>query len=409
MIKEQMLAVLPVPFLVRDNTVLVEEQARNGLRRWADHFERVVVAAPAMPEAAAASESSFVWKPLEAFDQDGRLELRCLPWAYERDAFLRSYRKTRALLADLISRSTHLQFAIGGLVGDWAAIAALEADRQKRRYAIHTDRVEHEVLRALAMDAPPLKRLKVSLISGLTKRYHRHLIARCSLGLWHGLDCYSAYAPWCRESHLIHDIHTNVSDCIDDAALETKARNVASAEFINICYAGRLDPMKAPLDWLRAVAAARDLGAPLRAVWFGDGSLRNQAEQEVKRLKLEGTVELPGFTSDRSALLSALRDSHLMAFTHITPESPRCLLEALISGTPIVGYENRFASDLTAQAGGGTFVPTHHWPDLGRRIAALCGNRSQLADLIIQAGRNGKRFNDSAVFAERSALIKAFC
>ena len=43
---QSMLLVLPVPFLVRGEELLFEAQASNGLNRWADHFEQVVVAAP---------------------------------------------------------------------------------------------------------------------------------------------------------------------------------------------------------------------------------------------------------------------------------------------------------------------------------------------------------------------------
>jgi glycosyltransferase involved in cell wall biosynthesis len=97
-----------------------------------------------------------------------------------------------------------------------------------------------------------------------------------------------------------------------------------------------------------------------------------------------------------------------MVFTHVTPESPRCLLEALISGTPIVGYESKYSSDLTTELGGGSFVPMHDWEALGRRIAELVANRAELKSLIREAALNGKRFNDKAVFAERSGLIKQF-
>jgi glycosyltransferase involved in cell wall biosynthesis len=177
---------------------------------------------------------------------------------------------------------------------------------------------------------------------------------------------------------------------------------------ISVCYAGRLDPMKAPLDWLKAIATARDLGANMKAIWFGEGTLRPQAEAEIKRLRLEETVLLPGFLSSRPKLLEALRSSQLMVCTHVTPESPRCLLEALISGTPIVGYESKYSSDLTSELGGGSFVPIHDWEALGRCIADLVANRTKLKYLIREAGMNGKRFNDKAVFAERSDLIKQF-
>jgi glycosyltransferase involved in cell wall biosynthesis len=332
-----------------------------------------------------------------------------LPWAYGVGEFLRNYRPTRKLLAGYIRQARYLQFVIGGLVGDWAAIGALEAIRQNRRFAIHTDRVEHEVLLEVTKQSGFLRRLKARIVSPLMHRYHRHLIKRCSLGLWHGSDCYHAYSPWCKASYNIHDVHTKPEDCIDDASLQLKLNDLENAETITICYAGRLDPMKAPAEWLKAIAVARDLKAPVRAVWFGDGPLRKETEQEIQRLKLGSIVDLPGFVRDRATLLAAVRGANIMLFTHVTPESPRCLLEALISGTPIVGYQNKFATELTETLGGGSFAEIHDWEMLGKRLADFASNRGKLRQLTMEAAHNGHRFSDVKVFAERSELIAKFC
>jgi glycosyltransferase involved in cell wall biosynthesis len=405
-----MLLVVPVPFLIRDGIVMMEEQARNGLKRWLAAFDHVIVAAPTIPEKVVVSgAATIIWKDVSDLLAQRCVTLLPLPWAYNVTGFLRNYQQTRKLLADYIDRVRYLQFAIGCLVGDWAAVAALEAIRQKRRFAIHTDRVEHKVLLEVSKRRGFLRRLKANVVSTLMCSYHRHLIQRCSLGLWHGSDCYHEYAPWCKTSYTIHDVHTKPEDCIDETSLRSKLDALESAETINICYAGRLDAMKAPLEWLKAIAAARDLSAPIRAVWFGDGPLREEAQAEVKRLRLNESVVLPGFVSDRSELLKALKTANIMLFTHVTPESPRCLLESLIAGTPIVGYQNKFAEELTSSLGGGRFVEIHDWESLGNLIADLVSDRSELRQLTIEAAQNGQRFSDVKVFAERSELISRFC
>ena len=405
--QDSMLLVLPVPFRSSGGELFFEEQACNGLNRWADNFAHVAVAAPTIPESLA-QNIGFNWKPMCDLETRDQLQLIPLPWAYGLGQFATNYGRVRRRLRAAIEQNQYLQFGIGGLVGDWASIACLEAIAQRRRFAIHTDRVEHEVLLEVSKQYNLPRRMKAKVVAALVKPYHRYLIRRCALGLWHGSDCYHAYSPYCRESHIIHDVHTHPEDCIDDKTLEAKVGNLDEVESINVCYAGRLDPMKAPLDWLKAIATARDLGANMKAIWFGEGTLRPQSEAEIKRLRLVETVLLPGFLSSRPKLLEALRSSHLMVFTHVTPESPRCLLEALISGTPIVGYESKYSSDLTTELGGGSFVPMHDWEALGRRIAELVANRAELKSLIREAALNGKRFNDKAVFAERSGLIKQF-
>jgi glycosyltransferase involved in cell wall biosynthesis len=175
---------------------------------------------------------------------------------------------------------------------------------------------------------------------------------------------------------------------------------------MRIAYAGRLDPMKAPLDWLRALRIAAELGAEFEAVWLGDGPLNDSFHSLVDELGLCKQVRAPGFVANRSTLLHELRLAHVFVFTHVTPESPRCLLEALVCGTPIVGYNSAYAEELTEGFGGGAFVPISDWQALGEKIAALSRNRAELVELIGKAAANGKRFNDEAVFRERSELIR---
>jgi glycosyltransferase involved in cell wall biosynthesis len=410
-----MFLVLPVPFRREGGELLFEEQACNGLDRWADNFLHLTVAAPVLPESIAQGETTMRWRDTKTLEHAERMTLIALPWAYSLRDFLRDYGRIAKLLRDEIARSRYLQFAIGGLIGDWAAVAAREAAKAGRKYAIHTDRVEHEVLLEVSRDQGWPRRAKATLIAALMKRYHAAIIKRCSLGLWHGNDCFRAYAPLCpAENRLIHDVHTKPQDAITRASLEEKIAGLESAARIETVYAGRIDPMKAPLDWLHAISVARDLGAPIHAVWYGDGKLRAEAEECMNRLKLSDFVSFPGFLADRQKLLSAMRSAHLMLFTHVTPESPRCLLEALISGTPIIGYDNAYAQDLLdtgdgKASGGGSLVPIHDSNALGRRLAELAADRTTLTLLIREAAKNGERFNDAAVFMERSEFIKQYC
>ncbi len=401
-----MLLVLPVPFRMEGDRLLIESQAYNGLNRWADNFVRVVAAAPVMPESLAQADKTIAWQPADSNLSD-RVTCIPLPWAYGLKDFIRAYPKYRKLLAEQVRSCEYLQFAIGGLVGDWAAIAAREARKQGRRYAIHTDRVEPQLLRKLARSGSGPRTWKKLAEASLMDRYHRSLIQHCAAGLWHGQECFSAYSPWCANNHLIHDVHTKPSDAISADRLETKLTEVLSAKELRIVYAGRMSEMKAPLEWIKAIAGARDRGAALRATWYGDGELRAQMEAELAALNLSGIVKLTGFVSDRQILLEGLRDGHIMLFTHVTPESPRCLLEALICGTPIIGYDTAFARDLTVDLGGGSFVPMHDWSALGEKIAHLAERRNELGELIAEAAANGRRFNDEHLFQERSLIIKS--
>ncbi|XGV96687.1 MAG: glycosyltransferase [Leptolyngbya sp. BL-A-14] len=402
-----MLLVLPVPLRLVDGRLFFEAQACNGLEQWADNFGFVTIAALLMPESMAAQQTTIVWRDTATLADPQRFEFVPLPWAYSIPSFVSHYRSTYALLAQLVERSRYLQFCLGGLVGDWAAVAAIAAHQQKRAYAVHMDWVEHEHILQVSKDKSLPKRLKAKVFSLLIEKYNAWIIRRAALGLWHGADCYSAYSALCRNSFLVHDIHTKASDAISPAELSEKIQSVTSNQPLRICYAGRMEPMKAPLDWIKAIEQAHRLGVNLKATWLGAGSLKDDMQRLITERGLESVVELAGFESDRDRLLQKIRASHVMVFTHITSESPRCLIESLISGTPIVGYQSDYADDLVKELGGGAFAPIHQWDALGDLIAALSSDRPRLAQLIQQSSENGRRFNSEVVFHERSNLLKA--
>ena len=406
--QKQMLLVVPVPFRVQNNQLMFETQACNGLEQWADNFKSVIVAAPLIPEELAEKEKTMTWRSTATLAAPERFEFVPLPWAYSPLKFLSSYSAVRTTLAELIKRCRYLQFAIGGMFGDWAAVGAQEAQKQGRAYAIHTDRVEDQVLRRTSEKAKLKTKLKARVMAPLMASYHQQIIKNCSLGLWHGQDCYAAYSQFCDNSHLIHDIHTKASDIISAPELSEKIKRAKTDETIRICYAGRLDPMKAPFDWVQAIETALNSGVKLHATWMGDGTLFEQTKEMIAQRGLNEAIDLLGFESDRGKLLQRIRESHLMLFTHVTPESPRCLLESLTCGTPIIGYESHYALDLLKDFGGGMVVPLNEWQQLGELLVTLSQDRQQLSQMIEQAGRNGARFHDQTVFQERSALIKKY-
>ena len=133
-----------------------------------------------------------------------------------------------------------------------------------------------------------------------------------------------------------------------------------------------------------------------------------QAQAEAAKLGVTDAIHFAGFVAGRAELLGKVRAGHAFLFTHVTPESPRNLLEALVCGTPIVGYDNAYAVDLLRLHGGGALVPLHDTELLGAVIAELARDRERLARMMREAAANGRRFTDAAVFAERSDLVKRF-
>ncbi len=387
-----------------DGTLLLEDQACNGLRLWAANFDRVLVTIPL-----GLGPPPQAWVPLSHVGPSlERIELELLPSVWRPDKFFRHLPPVRRRIRQLIERADYLGFAFGGLFGDWGAVGAIEARRMGRPHYVWADRVESAVTRSeIRTGVNWRRRLKARLFHRPMAALERHLVRNAELGLFHGRETYDHYAPFSPNPQLVHDIHIRTSDHLPAGRREAKIAGAAEGP-MRIVYVGRADPMKGPLDWIEAMRILMEKGVDFRATWLGEGEELARMRQAAAAIDPQGErISLPGFARDRGAVLEALRGAHVMAFCHKTPESPRCLIEALVSATPIVGYEGAFARDLISGHGGGVMVPGQSPALLARELAALAADRGRLGDLIARAARDGEPFSDEAVFRHRSEVIRA--
>lgn len=380
-----------------------ESQALNGLRLWARNFARVIVMMPLSP-----APPPPGWEPiLDADPRLDRVRIEPLPMAYRPDRFFRQLPATQRRIRALISEAHWLSFAIGGLFGDWGAVACFTAYRMGRPFAVWTDRVESEVVRQSIGTGSARANLRARLTHRPMARLERAVIRRASLGLFHGQETYDTYAPFARgPAEVVHDIHLAPGDHIDADRLAAKAVAAGRGHPLRLTYVGRADPMKGPFDWIKVLEHLSGMGVDFRARWLGDGSERAEMIARVASAGLQSRVEMPGFLTDRAAVIEELREADVFLFCHLTPESPRCLIEALASGCPIAGYASGYSSDLISAHGGGVLVDRGDHMALAQEIARLASERARLAQLIVKAAQDGARFTDEAVFDHRSQVIR---
>lgn len=397
-----LLLVLPLPVHERDGRIYIERQAANGLEQWLHHFSRMTLAVKLLADVPPPQDSV----PIDGLGLGDRLMVELLPPAWTPLAHLRAWHAMKRRLRALIDTHDYLQFALGGAWGDWGAIGALIAARRGRAASVWTDRVESEVMRIDAQRLRGPRRWMRLFNAYLARLLERRAIRRSALGLFHGKDTFTAYGPFSRNAHLVHDIHIKPADRIPADRLATKIATAPEGE-LQLIYAGRLHPDKGVMDWIETLRLAAARGVPYQASWFGDGPQRQEALALVENLGLAGCIHFPGPLLDRSRLLDHLRAAHAMLFCHLTPESPRCLIEALASGTPIVGYGSAYPEDLIASHGGGLLTPMQP-AALAAELMRLHGDRQALAALIARAAKDGHDMNDEAVFEHRSELMKRF-
>lgn len=387
----------------RNGELLIEPQAANGLRLWAENFSRVTVMQPLKP---GTSDPGGLC-PVSDIPGAERITFDPLPMAYRPDQFMRRFPATQRRIRDNIARADYLCFSLGGLWGDWGAVSSIMARRMNRPYSVWADRVESQVVKHLGQSAGGRAGLRARLNWRPMAVLEKWVIRRAALGLFHGRETYDHYAPLCRQPQLVHDIHVAEADHLDAGDLRRKQQQAAGGP-LRIVYVGRAVPMKGPFDWIETLRGLARTGVDFHATWLGDGPLLDDMRSAIDAAGLSGRVALPGFVQDRQAVLDALRQAHVMLFCHKTPESPRCLIEALISATPLVGYDGAFAADLVSRHQGGELVPLGDTESLTRVLADLCRDRVRLARLMERALRDAAGFSDSAVFTHRSRLIHEY-
>jgi colanic acid/amylovoran biosynthesis glycosyltransferase len=394
----------PVPLYLIGTDYWLEDQACNGLVQWSMNFARVIVMMPVE-----SGKPPRNWIPVMKAGIDlARVELVPLPTAYRPDQFIRAWFPTRRLIRQKIQQAEFLSFAIGGLFGDWGSVASWEAHCMGRKFAVWTDRVESLVVKNDAFHASSWrKRLRSRLTHAPMAALERFIIRRATVGLFHGAETYATYAQYARASEVVHDIHLKEGDRISEIQLGQKVE-MAGAGPLRICYVGRVDAMKGPHDWLEVMRNLRDQGVEFCADWFGDGEHLTEMRLKTEELGLSDMVKWHGFVRDRVLILDQLRRAQLFVFCHKTPESPRNLVEALVSGTPIAGYKGLYARDLVSASGGGLLTPANDPLALSLGISVVAKDRAALKVLIQCAAKDGLPHNDQHVFAHRSSVLKRY-
>jgi glycosyltransferase involved in cell wall biosynthesis len=391
-----LLLVLPIQAYHFEGRIFIDRQACNGLRLWLENFAEVVVACPTYNGKPPSDRS-----PIDEVVGANRLSFVQLPVAYTPLRFFLVLRRTAITLERQISASKYLHFAIGGLWGDWAAIACLLAAASGRRVAVWTDRVESAVAAFNAGSKRGFKRAYARSCAFAIKYFERHVIRRCAVGLFHGMDCYSSYARYCRDPFLVHDIHLDEEDRIDETELGQRLRRRGGP--LRVAYAGRVHIEKGVFDWIEALSLSRAAGLEFRAVWFGEGPELSSARQLVVKRDLDDCISFPGAMQNHRELIRELKNFDVFVFCHLTPESPRCLIEALICGLPIIGYDSPYQRDLIRHNGGGILTKMGDPALIAKSLAAFLRDRGILTRA---ARKDGAAFTAREVFKHRSELIR---
>ena len=395
--RNSLLLVIPSVVLDQNGSLRVEADFLNDLRVYCKNFDEVIFACPALN---AKQNEGYIQRSALLDELPDNARYIRLPYTYREDTHLSHYFKTRKLLRDLIEGADYLLFAPHAPL-DWPTLAAREAFKMGRKYDVEYAVDYHDFMRFKIASMPwGARKLRKSILARWMKREADRYFSRSALAMLQGQELFDTYKNAAPNPQMMLNVQVREGDHISEDQLKEKVAQIRSGAPLRIVYSGRMNDRKGAIDWMKAINTA---GCAVSATWFGDGPDRAAMESLNEGGQVCFAGEVP-----RAKVLSAMRDAHMFLFCHKVPESPRCLIEALASGAPLVGYRSAYPESLVAQDGGGQFVAKENWQALGSLISQLNDDRNRLAELVLAAARTGRSFEHDNAVQRRADLIRKY-
>lgn len=133
-----------------------------------------------------------------------------------------------------------------------------------------------------------------------------------------------------------------------------------------LSYVGRLDADKFPLDLVECLSLVRARVPDVVLACAGTGALTEQMRKRAAELGIEDALELLGALdlTDLPALLAA-------SSVFVAPHTGYTLIEAGLTGVPIVTYDYDFHAEIVQDGTTGYLVPLGDVAALADRVCRL--------------------------------------
>jgi glycosyltransferase involved in cell wall biosynthesis len=152
-----------------------------------------------------------------------------------------------------------------------------------------------------------------------------------------------------------------------------------------IAYFGRLSPEKYPEDVVRCAMKVVGSRSDVVFLLVGDGPMRTGLERLVSSMGLTNHVYILGFQPQER-----VRDLMYTADVILSPLTQVALIEATLSGTPVVAYDIEWHHELIKNERTGLLVPYRDYVEMAQAALWLLGHPEE-------ARRLGERAREAAL------------
>lgn len=172
-----------------------------------------------------------------------------------------------------------------------------------------------------------------------------------------------------------------------------------------IVSVGRLEPQKNQCLLINAFSLIQDRLPDYRLVIYGEGHLREQLEEQIRKKNLQDRVLLPGA---KTGIQDYIKKASLFALSSDFEGLPNALIEAMAIGLPCISTDCSpgGARELIQHGKNGLLVPCDDAEKMADAMEEMILNR----ELAIQCGKNAleirKRVESSAIAKEWLSYLK---
>ena len=170
-----------------------------------------------------------------------------------------------------------------------------------------------------------------------------------------------------------------------------------------VASVGRLVRQKGFETLINAVAILRETSG-VRLVIVGDGDIRNELKEQIKRLNLEDAVCLAGEQANPHPFIKA---ADVYVSSSVFEGFSNSLLEAMSLGIPVVSTDHQFgANEMIEDGKSGLLVPVGDAESMAGEIERVLKDGNLRQNLATGAKERAKNFTIEKAVAEHKKLFR---